>query len=716
MTPIRTSFAFRLSALYFIAAALWIWFSDKLADLLISNPDHLMIVQQYKGWAFVAVTAVMLYSLMNRKLRAVREAEAERRAAENQLSSVLSIASDAIIALDASHRVVSFNLGAQRMFGYSETEARGLLFDQLVPSPSDGSPGLLVRMDNDAEITWHSDGYREVRARRKNGSQFSGEISVSSLDHDHHVTYIAILRDVTPRKHAEETVQMSQARIEAILDNSPTVITIKDLDGRFMSVNIEFESLVGMTRDKIIGRTDYAIFPKEAADIFRQNDAELIATRTPMYVEEIVLVREGPMRTYLVNKFLLYDANHNPIATCGIATNITERKLVENALRESEARFRVMADSAPLMIWIAGLDKGYEYFNKGWYDFTGRTLKEERGSGWMSRIHPHDVDQCREIYTNAFDMRVHYTMEYRMKRFDGEYRWLMDTGVPRYNEDGSFAGYIGSAVDVTERRRAEEALMEMNTQLEQRVQRRTIELTAANERLKELDKLRTQFIANVTHELRNPVASLAMRLYLMERGGPDTYAEHIDVLQDQTSRLKSLINSVMDLSRVELSHTRVSLAPVDLNDVVYREVMALETHAEDAGLRLTRTLATNLPLVVGERNQLAQIVSNLVGNSIRYTPRGQVRVETYFDQEREQACLMVTDTGLGIDEDDLPHLFERFYRGRTATKSEIPGTGLGLSIVKEIIELHDGEIEVESKRGKGSTFRVWLPVTERVMA
>ena len=245
-------------------------------------------------------------------------------------------------------------------------------------------------------------------------------------------------------------------------------------------------------------------------------------------------------------------------------------------------------------------------------------------------------------------------------------------------------------------------------ELEQRVAERTRELAAANERLKELDRLKSKFVSDVSHDLRTPVANLTLYLDLLAHGKPEKQVAYIATLKQQAARLADLIEDILDLSRLERETETAVFAPVDLNAVVDQVIIAHRPRAETAGLTLTFEPDTNLPPVNGERSQLSRVVANLVANAVNYTPSGQVRVSTRLEEKK--ACVEVQDTGIGIQPEDLPHLFERFYRGQRASQSNIPGSGLGLGIVKEIVELHAGTVEVESRAGEGSTFRVWLPV------
>lgn len=247
-------------------------------------------------------------------------------------------------------------------------------------------------------------------------------------------------------------------------------------------------------------------------------------------------------------------------------------------------------------------------------------------------------------------------------------------------------------------------------ELETRVADRTRELTEANRQLQELDRLKSKFVSDVSHELRTPLTSLALHAELLENARPDRRDHYVRALQEQTRRLMQLVEDILNLSRLELGADRVKFGAVDLNALVESVVEAHRPSADAAGLELTFLPDAEIPAIRGELNQLAQVVTNLVANAINYTPRGSVRIRTY--PHSQQVCLEAQDTGLGIDPEDMPHLFDRFYRGQQATKSKVRGTGLGLAIVKEIVELHSGTIEVESRVGQGSIFRVCLPTTD----
>ncbi len=243
--------------------------------------------------------------------------------------------------------------------------------------------------------------------------------------------------------------------------------------------------------------------------------------------------------------------------------------------------------------------------------------------------------------------------------------------------------------------------------MEQRVAERTRELAAANERLQELDYLKSKFVSEVSHELRTPVTSLILYLSLLERGQPDKQAHYLRQADQQAARMKQLIEDILDLSRLERDKVDLILSPIDLNAVLEQSAMAQQPRAEAAGLHLTIELAADLPMVRGDINRLLQVATNLIANAINYTTTGEVGVRSFRAADR--VGFEVQDTGMGIAPEDLPHLFERFYRGRRASQSSVRGTGLGLNIVKEIVDWHGGEVGGRSEVGVGSTFTVWLP-------
>jgi signal transduction histidine kinase len=249
--------------------------------------------------------------------------------------------------------------------------------------------------------------------------------------------------------------------------------------------------------------------------------------------------------------------------------------------------------------------------------------------------------------------------------------------------------------------------------LEQRVAARTLELTRAYEHLQDLDRLKDEFVSRISHELRTPIANIQLYQGLLEHGKPDKHAEYLQTLQRETTRLNKLIEDLLAISRLDLGQTSINLVPIDVNRLVANLQPDWHTAANERGLTFEVVRADDLPPALADVPLLTHAVSNLVSNAFNYTPRGGsvgLCTDTRTLDETRWAIVTVRDTGPGLGLDELPHVFERFYRGRAARNYKVPGTGLGLAMCKEIMDKLGGRVTVQSTEGQGATFTLWLPL------
>ncbi|GAB4203430.1 MAG: hypothetical protein OHK0022_27600 [Roseiflexaceae bacterium] len=499
---------------------------------------------------------------------------------------------------------------------------------------------------------------------------------------------LSILRDITEQHQAQE-----QARLfVSLVERSSDLIATVDRDGRLLFVNAAGRALLGLADDP----------PRlPLAELCMPETWHLLSNA--LALQGGVWQGEGRLRQR-GGEPIDVDIALFPIGvTAGGATellalilrDIRARKRAEGLLRESEARFRAMADSAPVLIWTSGLDKGCDYFNEPWLRFTGRTLAQETGAGWLQGVHPDDYDRCLSIYSRSFDARTPFSMEYRLRRADGEYRWLLDNGVPRYTPQGEFVGYIGSCIDITERRMLLERERAARLEAEAAVRQRDI------------------FLSLAAHELKTPLASLLGYVQLIQRragrGDPlsERQARMFEIVASQGQRMNRMISALLDVSRIEVGQLMLERGRVDLGLLARRVVdeiqPALERHTvvlEDDGR----------PLVIdGDEVRLEQVLQNLLHNAIKYSPQGGAVVVRVAPAE-DVACIAVIDQGIGIPAEALPNLFTRFFRAENADRYSISGTGIGLYVVNEIVALHGGRVAVKSTEGQGSTFAVYLPL------
>ena len=408
--------------------------------------------------------------------------------------------------------------------------------------------------------------------------------------------------------------------------------------------------------------------------------------------EEYRILRpDGTIRWVWDRGFPIEDELGRVIRIAGIAEDITERKRVEQALRESEERFRTLADATPVLIWGSGTNKGCNYFNKQWLDFTGRTIEQEIGDGWSEGVHTDDLDRCLATYVTAFKARTPFTMEYRLKRHDGEYRWVIDTGVPRFTPDGTFSGYIGSCIDITDRKRTEEEV-------------------------RESDRRKEEFLAVLSHELRNPLAPIQTALDLLDRrelGDAGTDRE-LATIKRQVQNLKRLVDDLLDVSRISRGKIELHKGVVELALVVTQAVEALRPLFEEHRQELHVSFPEKSICVEADATRLEQVLFNLLLNAAKFTPEGG-HVWLEVEPFQSQVVIRVRDTGIGVEADLLPKVFDLFLQGERRIGLSHEGGGIGLSLARNLVQLHGGTIKAHSPGpGMGSEFVVGLPVNSTV--
>ena len=277
--------------------------------------------------------------------------------------------------------------------------------------------------------------------------------------------------DVTERKNADAV----RFRHSAIVESSDDAIISKSPEGIITTWNQGAQRIFGYSEQEAVGKRITLIIPPE---LWSEEEAILQRLRAGERVEhyEAVRITKENRRVHVsLTLSPIRDSLGTVIGVSKISRDITDGKRAESALRESEERFRTVANTAPVMIWLAGADKLCTFFNQRWLDFTGRSMGEELGEGWSCNIHPDDFDQSLATYSSAFDAREDFQMEYRLRRHDGEYRWLLDRGVPRFQPDGEFEGYIGSCVDLTDSKRVAEELKNSYEEVKQLKERLQVE-------------------------------------------------------------------------------------------------------------------------------------------------------------------------------------------------------------------------------------------------
>ena len=393
---------------------------------------------------------------------------------------------------------------------------------------------------------------------------------------------------------------------------------------------------------------------------------------------------------------------------------VTERMRMETRLRESEARFRVMISSAPAMIWVSDADRVCNFFNERWLGHTGRTpifLVQSAENGWAEDVHPEDVGSCLKIYDEAFDDRREFTMEYRLRRHDGQYRWIFNHCSPLFDSDevdGTkkvFVGYIGYCLDIDERKEREGRIESERDALLSREK-------ALREEAEDVNRLKDEFLATVSHELRAPLNAIHGWVKLLREGrlNPDETARALEIIERGARAQNRIISDLLDVSRIITDKLRLNARPIRPAAAIESAVESLRQAADAKEIDIELVFDDQAGPVAGDSDRLRQIVWNLVSNAIKFTPdRGQVQVK--LERVGKYVEITVSDTGVGIAPDFLPFVFDRFRQGDGSSTRRQGGLGLGLAIVWHLTEMHGGSVHAQSPGlDQGSSFVVRLPL------
>ena len=382
-------------------------------------------------------------------------------------------------------------------------------------------------------------------------------------------------------------------------------------------------------------------------------------------------------------------------------TDVTTEAQARQALLESETRFRSMADAAPALIWLSGADGKPSWFNQRWLQQTGRSMADELACPWPERMHADDLERCRQAYRGAAETRSPYSVEYRLRRHDGSLIWVVDNGIRRVADDGSFGGYIVYGWDITERKASEVALL------------------AAKEEAERANRAKSEFLSRMSHELRTPLNAVLGFAQLLERDIEDTPAatqrSRVQELMRGGRHLLRLINDVLDLSRIEAGALQLQLSTVDLPALVQDCLRLVQPMADERHITLALPAAAdaaadaeNTGLVQADAMRLKQVLLNLLSNAIKYNrDGGLVSLSWHEDLAADTLRIDVSDTGPGLSAVQQERLFQAFER-LDAAHSSVEGAGIGLALSKSLVDLMCGEIGVHSVPGQGSRFWVRL--------
>ena len=599
------------------------------------------------------------------------------RDSEERLRQLVSTSNDWVWEVDAN--AVYTHAGPQclRILGYEPSEIIGRTpFDLMPPEEALRVASIFKPIAAERKAFW---GLRNINLHRDGRLIVLETNGVPILDADGRFHgYRGIDRDVTERERVEQAIFDSSQRLRHLIESSNDWVFETNQSGAYTYAGPQCRELLGYEPEELIGKTALDLMPGDEADRAREEFKSFYAEPRPVPRQEghrRVIVwqtkrirKDGREVVWETNGVPIFDENGAFRGYRGMIRDITDRYRAEQVLRESEERFRLVADTAPVMIWSSGTDKRCDYFNRPWLEFTGRPLAAELGNGWADGIHPEDAATCLQNYRDAFDQRRSFEMHYRLRRHDGEYRWLLDIGVPRIDADGSFAGYIGSCIDITERKRAEEAMASIG--------RRLIEAH---------EEERTRIGRELHDDIGQRLALLAVELDRWNQMVPSS-PELRKLIVDAQQRIHEIAKDAQSLSHRLHSSKLDYLGLAAAANSFCRELAektAVNIKFERAGMPQTLPKEVSLALF--------RVLQEALQNAVKHS--GVKDFTAVLRGTSGAIELTVTDSGRGFEEE------EAFSR-----------QGIGLISMRERLQLVNGELSIQTKPGSGTTIRARVPL------
>jgi PAS domain S-box-containing protein len=752
---------------YAFFAALWIYYSDQALVLLVDDPGERARWSVAKGLGFVLITSALLFLLVRGAFGAIESGYVRLVAHERELErtqrlyAALSQINQAIVwskdRPELFEKVcgVLVEHGGFRMawIGWHDPATRLLVpaaqcgdhngylagvrisADGSVPE-GQGPSGTAFReertvvcndiLSHPVSVVGRKEASRSgLRASAafpiRRGGQLAGTLNVYAAEPGFFQDKeLALLEEAAgdisfaldnldreeQRRQSEETVRNERRFTDGIIESMPGILYLYDTSGRFLRWNRNFETVSGFSGAEIQERHPLDFFLPADQPMLKQRIQEVFE-RGESSVQAPFLCRDGStIPHFFTGRRVEFNGQ-----TClvGVGVDISDRVCAEAELARSEQRYRSTLDQMIEGCQILGQDWTYLYVNPAAEAQNRRPAREVLGRR-MQEVWP-GIEQA-EVYAafrRCMETRTAQHLEALFHFPDGHEGWF-DVSIQPIPE-----GIFILSVDITERHQAEQALRQLNADLERKVAERTVELESARVRAESADRLKSAFLATMSHELRTPLNSIIgfTGIVLQQLPGPlnAEQSKQLGMVQSSARHLLDLINDVLDISKIEAGQFDIYCESFDLREAITRAAATVRPMAEQKGLGLTVEIDPAIGSFHGDRRRIGQVLLNLLNNAIKFTERGGVtlRADVELREGSPWLRLRVTDTGMGIRAEDLPHLFQPFRQIDAGLTRQHEGTGLGLAICRRLAGLMGGSITVESKPGRGSTFTLHLP-------
>lgn len=495
------------------------------------------------------------------------------------------------------------------------------------------------------------------------------------------------------KKNSSPSSEISGNNILQEIELFPTSIYILDERGIIIEVNSPALELTGGEREKVIQTSFLNLIEEKQRSHFQIFLDKSFETNDTQKDEFRIIGKDNNyFHTLAFAKRMVDDEPVKKLCSVNLV-DLTHYKMQEELIRENQIRFENMANTAPVMIWIADVDGLFSFLNKVWLDFTGNEMGDDLGMNWLKNVHPEDLEKLLGHYQNAFRSKTPFSCEYRFKRRDDIYRWIMINGTPRFSRTGIFMGFIGSCSDISEQKESEEKIKNINIELA------------------EINATKDKFFSIISHDLRSPLSGLMQILFIITEDYDSLPNEEklqmITEVANTSKKTYELMENLLEWSSIQTGTIPFYPKKITILNLLNNLEELYNQNLKSKEITLKIDIEPEIS-VFADKKMVETILRNLISNAIKFTyPNGTVSVSSVPDNDF--VVIKVSDTGVGIKTEQLSELFKVDKVQSTPGTAKEAGTGLGLILCKELVEKQNGKMWVESKENEGTTFYFTLP-------
>ena len=672
---------------------------------------HAILVRNATGATTGIRTALLDIGGRKRAEDALRESEQSYRRQFAANSSVM------LLIDPADGLIVDANAAALRFYGYPRERLLTMSITGINTLPASECLQLL------ASVVREQEKWFVLQHRLQDGSVRDVEVSSSAIQSGKSIVLHAIIHDITERKRAEAERDRTSRMMDLALEVGKAGTWSLNLETGELLWNEAYARLYGLGPDFIPTMDKYLelVHPEDRA--FLKNDIQnSIRNPSRPFQNRFRVVLPSGVHWMERKGQVLSDSSGKPIHMIGITADVTEQKLGEDALRESEEKHRLLIENSHDIIYTLNPDGIFTFVSPGWTRLLGHPVIQVIGKPFVPFVHPEDIVNCHRFLRRAIETgQREMGVEFRMGHLDGSWRWCSSSAGPFRDRAGTVVGVEGSISEITDRKRAEERANRYLSDLEEArdaQEKNAVELARMvealgleKERAEAATRAKSDFLASMSHEIRTPMNGvIGMTGLLLDTPLTAEQKGYAETVRGSGEALLGIINDILDFSKIEAGKLDLEIIPFDLHSALEDVVELLAAKAHEKKLELLLWYAPDAPReFLGDPGRIRQVALNLVGNAIKFTASGHVLLEV---ESSGVAGIRITvhDTGIGIPADRQGMLFQKFQQVDSSTTRKYGGTGLGLAIARQLVEMMGGTMSMASQVGEGSSFSFEIPL------